>query len=154
MKPQDWVSGLIEAVRRRFDSGYRPRCRTLRKEWRVGAIAEAISCPRLEETGSFLHMVSVSNARDSRLLRVSVVVRASRRLATFDGETNKIRQIAQVMPHTQQHVQSRASYSGIRPGQKLLVDTAVSYRDELDLDPLTQVFEGDRESLPLLEYFL
>jgi hypothetical protein len=35
-----------------------------------------------------------------------------------------------------------------------LVDTAVSYRDELDLDPLTQVFEGDRESLPLLEYFL
>lgn len=154
MKVGHRFSGAIEGFRRRLNPRYRPRCRTVRRGWRVGAVAEAVECPQVQDSGSFLHMTTISNGRDSSLLRVSVYIRSDRGLATFDGHRSRLRQIAQIPAHSQTHAQCNAAYSNVARATQLVMKTTVTFKDQIDLDPLTQTFEGGRERLPVLEYFL
>jgi hypothetical protein len=99
-------------------------------------------------------MTTISNDRHARLLVVRVYTRARRRVVTFNGKASKTKEIAEIMPHSQRHAQCEATLSGPVAEDAVLMSTTVSYKDEIDIDPITRALEGPREKLPVLQYWL
>lgn len=148
------LSGLLGEASRRVRRQHIPYCRTTCRGWRVGAVAEAVGCPDPGRTPSFLHMTTISNDRRARLLAIRVYVRARRRLVAFHGKPSKTKEIAEIMPHSQRHAQFQAAVLGAVPQDGVHIRTTVTFKDEIDIDPVTRKLEGPREKLPVLEYRL